>query len=114
MSIERRTFIKASGGGSTSTWPSARTSARCQFHAAALAVRDPRRRGGSDQFGRGRTKAEPGSAQGDVSEVAVNRPPGLDVPGRSYFAQATFSDPDGNSWILQEVTNRIPGRTWEA
>jgi hypothetical protein len=49
----------------------------------------------------------------EVSEVAVRRPPGLDAPGRSYFAQATFSDPDGNSWILQEVTNRLPGRSWE-
>jgi catechol 2,3-dioxygenase-like lactoylglutathione lyase family enzyme len=87
----------------------------------------------SIQFGRGRTTAEPGSAQGmflvvadidaarsdllnrgvDVSEVAVRKPPGLDAPGRSYFAQATFSDPDGNGWILQEVTNRIPGRAWE-
>ena len=87
----------------------------------------------SIQFGRGRTNAEPGSAQGlflvvadidaarddlvkrgvEVSEVAVQRPPGLDAPGRSYFAQATFSDPDGNGWILQEVTNRLPGRAWE-
>ena len=49
----------------------------------------------------------------DVSEVAVRRPPGLDAPGRSYFAQATFSDPDGNSWVLQEVTDRLPGRTWD-
>ena len=88
----------------------------------------------SIQFGRGRTTAEPGSAQGmflvvadidaaredlisrgvEVSEVAVQRPPGLDAPeGRSYFAQASFSDPDGNSWTLQEVTNRLPGRSWE-
>ena len=81
----------------------------------------------------GRTKAEPGSAQGtilvvsdidaaredlvsrgvEVSEVAVSKPPGLDAPDRSYFAQATFSDPDGNSWILQEITTRLPGREWE-
>ncbi len=28
----------------------------------------------------------------------------------SYFSYATFSDPDGNGWILQEVTTRFPGR----
>jgi predicted enzyme related to lactoylglutathione lyase len=87
----------------------------------------------SIQFGRGRTKAEPGSAQGtylvvsdidaargdlvrrgvNVSEVTVQVPPGLDASaGRSYFATATFSDPDGNSWVLQEATNRLPGREW--
>ncbi len=36
--------------------------------------------------------------------------PGPDPQGRSYVSQATFSDPDGNQWILQEVTERIPGR----
>ncbi len=87
----------------------------------------------SIQFGRGRTTAEPGSAQGmflvvtdidaarddlvrrgvEVSEVEVARPPGLEAPeGRSYFALASFRDPDGNSWLLQEVTTRIPGRQW--
>ena len=50
----------------------------------------------------------------DVSEVEEQRPPGLeDVPGRSYFAQASFSDPEGNGWVLQEVTDRLPGREWE-
>jgi catechol 2,3-dioxygenase-like lactoylglutathione lyase family enzyme len=28
----------------------------------------------------------------------------------SYRSYATFSDPDGNSWLLQEVTTRLPGR----
>ena len=28
----------------------------------------------------------------------------------SYFTFATFSDPDGNSWLLQEITTRLPGR----
>jgi catechol 2,3-dioxygenase-like lactoylglutathione lyase family enzyme len=28
----------------------------------------------------------------------------------SYSSYATFSDPDGNSWLLQEVTTRLPGR----
>ena len=89
----------------------------------------------SIQFGKGRTTAEPGSAQGmilvvsdidsarndligrgvDVSEVQEQRPPGFDAPEgeRSYFARASFSDPDGNSWVLQEVTTRLPGRAWE-
>ena len=29
---------------------------------------------------------------------------------RSYFSRATFSDPDGNAWLLQEITTRLPGR----
>jgi len=28
----------------------------------------------------------------------------------SYSSFATFSDPDGNGWLLQEVTTRLPGR----
>jgi catechol 2,3-dioxygenase-like lactoylglutathione lyase family enzyme len=33
------------------------------------------------------------------------------APGRtSYGSYATFSDPDGNGWVLQEVTARLPGR----
>jgi catechol 2,3-dioxygenase-like lactoylglutathione lyase family enzyme len=51
----------------------------------------------------------------DVSEVfhaAPGQPPepGRDPEGRSYVSQAVFSDPDGNQWVLQEVTERIPGR----
>jgi hypothetical protein len=50
----------------------------------------------------------------EVSQVEVRRPPGIDAAeGRSYFAQASFSDPDDNGWVLQEVTTRIPGRAWE-
>src|SRR5215217_5055238 len=50
----------------------------------------------------------------DVSDVEEPpKPPGFDLPGRSYFAYASFSDPDGNGWLLQEVTTRIPGREWE-
>jgi catechol 2,3-dioxygenase-like lactoylglutathione lyase family enzyme len=30
--------------------------------------------------------------------------------GASYSSFATFSDPDGNTWLLQEVTSRLPGR----
>ena len=51
----------------------------------------------------------------DVSEVEEQpKPPGFpDSPGRSYFAYASFSDPDGNGWVLQEVMARLPGREWE-
>ncbi|MDX6283690.1 MAG: hypothetical protein QOH03_4761 [Kribbellaceae bacterium] len=51
----------------------------------------------------------------DVSEVEEQpKPPGFpDLPGRSYFAYASFSDPDGNGWLLQEITTRLPGREWE-
>jgi catechol 2,3-dioxygenase-like lactoylglutathione lyase family enzyme len=38
------------------------------------------------------------------------RVPGPDPDGRSYFSFASFSDPDGNSWLLQQVTTRLPGR----
>jgi catechol 2,3-dioxygenase-like lactoylglutathione lyase family enzyme len=63
----------------------------------------------------------------DVSEVYhYERQPGRSgelesrVPGpdpdtaRSYSNYASFSDPDGNLWLLQEITKRLPGRTWEA
>jgi catechol 2,3-dioxygenase-like lactoylglutathione lyase family enzyme len=89
----------------------------------------------SIHFGKGFTAMEPGSldrlylavedidaaredlvSRGvDVSEVEEQpKPPGFpDLPGRSYFAYASFSDPDGNGWLLQEVTTRLPGREWE-
>ena len=93
----------------------------------------PPHSGCSIQFGKGRTSAAPGSAQAmilvvsdidtarddlisrgaEVGEVQEARPPGFDSPGRSYFARASFSDPDGNSWELQEITTRLPGREWE-
>jgi predicted enzyme related to lactoylglutathione lyase len=38
------------------------------------------------------------------------RQDGPDPDRRSYASFATFSDPDGNSWLLQEVTARFPGR----
>ena len=88
----------------------------------------------SIHFGKGLTASEPGSADRmilvvkdidsardnlisrgvDVSEVYESRPPGFEsIEGRSYFTYASFSDPDGNGWLLQEVTTRIPGREWE-
>jgi catechol 2,3-dioxygenase-like lactoylglutathione lyase family enzyme len=38
------------------------------------------------------------------------RVPGSDPEGRSYLSFASFSDPDGNGWLLQQVTTRLPGR----
>jgi predicted enzyme related to lactoylglutathione lyase len=93
----------------------------------------PPHSGCSIQFGKGGTDAEPGSTSGlilavtdidaaredlvsrgvDVSEVQEARPPGFEEGGRSYFARASFSDPDGNGWQLQEITTRLPGREWE-
>jgi catechol 2,3-dioxygenase-like lactoylglutathione lyase family enzyme len=87
-------------------------------------------------FGKGLTTAEPGSAQGlelvvsDIEAaredlvsrgVEVSEPfhltdsgfvPGLDPERRSYNSYARFSDPDGNGWLLQEITTRLPGREW--
>jgi catechol 2,3-dioxygenase-like lactoylglutathione lyase family enzyme len=62
----------------------------------------------------------------DVSEVfhyaggpfnnAVENPhvAGRDPEGRSYFSFASFEDPDGNRWLLQEIKERLPGREWKA
>lgn len=38
------------------------------------------------------------------------RIPGADPERRSYSSYASFNDPDGNGWLLQEVTERLPGR----
>jgi catechol 2,3-dioxygenase-like lactoylglutathione lyase family enzyme len=35
---------------------------------------------------------------------------GPDPEHRSYRSFASFSDPDGNGWLLQEITSRLPGR----
>jgi len=88
----------------------------------------------SVQFGTNRTSAAPGSAQNqflivsdilaarddlvrrgvEVSEVfhlgREGRVSGPDPEHRSYGSYATFSDPDGNRWLLQEITTRLPGR----
>jgi catechol 2,3-dioxygenase-like lactoylglutathione lyase family enzyme len=40
--------------------------------------------------------------------------PGPHPKGDSYGTFATFSDPDGNSWLLQEIGARLPGREWKA
>jgi catechol 2,3-dioxygenase-like lactoylglutathione lyase family enzyme len=50
----------------------------------------------------------------EVSEVfhngAQGRIPGPDPERPSYGSLATFSDPDGNVWLIQQVTQRLPGR----
>jgi len=49
--------------------------------------------------------------QGDLLNArTVGQTPGPDPQGRSYFSFASFADPDGNRWLLQEVTARFPGR----
>lgn len=39
---------------------------------------------------------------------------GRDPQGRSYFSFASFKDPDGNCWLLQEITTRLSGREWKS
>jgi catechol 2,3-dioxygenase-like lactoylglutathione lyase family enzyme len=51
----------------------------------------------------------------DVSEIwhldpAAGVQPGPDPDGKSYANRASFADPDGNQWQLQQVTDRLPGR----
>jgi catechol 2,3-dioxygenase-like lactoylglutathione lyase family enzyme len=46
----------------------------------------------------------PGTEEGRAS--------GPDPEGRSYGTYASFHDPDGNKWVLQEITERLPGRLW--
>jgi len=51
---------------------------------------------------------------GPLNNTVENpRAPGRDPEGRSYFSFASFADPDGNEWLLQEITTRFPGREWE-
>jgi predicted enzyme related to lactoylglutathione lyase len=44
------------------------------------------------------------------NSVENPRVSGRDPEGRSYFSFASFEDPDGNSWLLQEIKQRLPGR----
>jgi len=88
----------------------------------------------SIHFGIGLTQAPPGSAKrlylvvsdieaaradlkahgADVSEAyhlgQGGQIPGADPDHRTYATYAAFSDPDGNGWLLQEITSRLPGR----
>jgi catechol 2,3-dioxygenase-like lactoylglutathione lyase family enzyme len=91
----------------------------------------------SIQFGTGLTTLAPGSMKdmylvvedldaarealsscgAEVSEIWHGRglgseghEPGRDPDGTSYRSFASFSDPDGNRWLLQEISERLPGR----
>jgi catechol 2,3-dioxygenase-like lactoylglutathione lyase family enzyme len=92
--------------------------------------------GTSVNFGTGITTAAPGSAEAglivsdieaahddltgrgiEVSEIwhgppfpAEARQPGPDPQRTSYGSFFSFTDPDGNTWLVQEVTTRLPGR----
>src|SRR3989440_13091129 len=92
--------------------------------------------GTSITFGKGLTTGAPGSAEGglivsdieaahdalvgrgiDASDVwhgppfpAEARQPGPDPERTSYGSFLSFNDPDGNTWLVQEVTTRAPGR----
>jgi catechol 2,3-dioxygenase-like lactoylglutathione lyase family enzyme len=61
--------------------------------------------------GRGVDVSEVFHFEGDRLSLSTNgRTPGRDPQGRSYLSFASFSDPDGNGWLLQEITGRLPGR----
>jgi catechol 2,3-dioxygenase-like lactoylglutathione lyase family enzyme len=54
-------------------------------------------------------------AAGPFNNTVENpRVEGRDPEGRSYLSFASFEDPDRNSWLLQEITARLPGREWES
>jgi catechol 2,3-dioxygenase-like lactoylglutathione lyase family enzyme len=64
-------------------------------------------------------RAELISRGADVGEVWHGRGvgpeghvPGTDPEHSSYRSFASFADPDGNRWLLQEITQRLPGRVW--
>jgi len=87
-------------------------------------------------FGLGLTTAAPGSAEGglivsdieaardefvahgiEISEIwhgppfpVEARQPGTDPEHTSYGSYFSFTDPDRNTWLVQEVTTRLPGR----
>ena len=51
-----------------------------------------------------------GGPTGGLQAGTEGRAVGRDPEGRSYGSYASFSDPDGNGWLLQEITERLPGR----
>ena len=99
----------------------------------------PPHSGASVTFGTGLIASAPGSAQAvlvvsdieaahgelvsrgiDATDVWHGPPfpvgarqPGVDPERASYGSFCSFNDPDGNLWLVQEVTTRLPGREWE-
>jgi catechol 2,3-dioxygenase-like lactoylglutathione lyase family enzyme len=65
-----------------------------------------------DLVGRGIDVSEVYHDAGGIFEHAGtdHRLPGPDPTRTSYNSFASFSDPDGNGWVLQEVRERLPGR----
>ena len=63
-------------------------------------------------IGRGVNVSEVFHYAGGPFNNAVENPrvAGRDSEGRSYFSFVSFEDPDGNRWLLQEITSRLPGR----
>jgi catechol 2,3-dioxygenase-like lactoylglutathione lyase family enzyme len=54
-------------------------------------------------------------AAGPLNNTVENpRVGGRDPQDRSYFSFASFKDPDGNEWLLQEIKTRLPGREWKS
>jgi catechol 2,3-dioxygenase-like lactoylglutathione lyase family enzyme len=54
-------------------------------------------------------------AGGPFNNTGKNpRVSGRDPQGRSYFSFASFEDPDGNGYVLQEIKTRLPGREWKS
>jgi catechol 2,3-dioxygenase-like lactoylglutathione lyase family enzyme len=51
-----------------------------------------------------------GGLGGGFQAGTHGRAPGPDPEGRSYASYASFNDPDGNGWLLQEIKERLPGR----
>jgi catechol 2,3-dioxygenase-like lactoylglutathione lyase family enzyme len=99
----------------------------------------PPRSATSITFGQGLTTAAPGSAEAGLSVSDIEaahdelgrrginvsdiwhgppfpveaRQPGPDPERTSYGSFCYFTDPDGNTWLVQEVTTRLPGREWD-
>ena len=136
-SIDREPVsVNAQGLEAAADWGSLRSAENYVGYARTQNFASPGGASCSIHFGTGVTSAVPGSARNlylvvsnieaaraelvdrgvVVSEVfhraGPGKPPlsGRDPARRSYASYATFSDPDGNSWLLQEVTVRLPGR----
>ena len=65
-----------------------------------------------DLIGRGVNVSEVFHYAGGPFNNAVEKPrvAGRDPEGRSYFSFVSFEDPDGNRWLVQEITTRLLGR----